>query len=621
MKKLSFLILAMAATFALQAQWVDDPATNTFIANCGNDDGEIYLSTCPGTGDTYVQWEGFGTNGWSPTLQRLNFEGVPQWGADGIHIGAHEFSSYSEGVAMVSTADGGVVSCFADYEGYTYAVKINPDGSFAWGEQGIRLFDGQGFSRAEIAAGEEGGCWALGSDYERLFLQFVADDGTMGPTITISSNSGMKCMFGQLTISKDNNVFVTYEQVGNGFYAEKSVHVVGYTTDGAQIAPDALLMSTQTFQTTYIHHAIADGAGGGYAYIWHPGIDEAFNVYVFHFDEVGNSTISDVNGISVHPTDPSNYYLDAYATSDPVSHDLIIVYEQTDAATQSQSSVYMNRITPTGEILWGDGINVAGNVGVNYSDLFVDAFEDGSGFMVSYTVNMSGLSSVFAIGYDMQGDQLWAKNISIGTYNRTMCDNSTGFHLGQNIVAWVNGSNGNVYGQNIGTDGTMGPIEIPEPCLAPTNFEGSYVYNSEDQTFGALLTWDAPETQPLWYNLFISLPDGNTIHASIDPTETEYYHELNVSATITYRLTATYEHCESDYALTPDGEDYVSINVTGIEENLDDKIVTILKIFNANGQSLQVKDLNELNTGIYILQGMTQSGKLVTRKLVIHSKL
>ena len=618
MKKLSFLILAMAATFALQAQWVDDPTTNTFIANCGNDDGEIYLSTCPATGDTYVQWEGFGTNGWSPTLQRLNFEGVPQWGADGIHIGAYEFSSYSEGVAMVSTADGGVVSCFADYEGYTYAVKINPDGTFAWGEEGLRLFDGQGFSRTEIAAGEEGGCWALGSDYERLFLQFVADDGTMGPTVTISSNSGMKCMFGQLTISKDNNVFVTYEQVGNGFYAEKTVHVVGYTTDGAQIAPDELLMSSQTFQSTYIHHAVADGVGGGYVYIWHPGIGQAFNTYVFHFDELGNSTISDLNGISVHPTDPSNYYLDAYATSDPVSHDLIIVYGQTDAATQSQSSVYMNRITPTGEILWGDGINVAGNVGVNYSDLFVDAFEDGSGFMVSYTVNMSGLSSVFAIGYDMQGDQLWAKNISIGTYNRTMCDNSTGFHLGQNIVAWVNGSNGNVYGQNIGTDGTMGPIEIPEPCLAPTNFEGSYVYNSEDQTFGALLTWDAPETQPLWYNLFISLPDGNTIHASIDPTETEYYHELNVSATITYRLTATYEHCESDYALTPDGEDYVSINVTGIEENLNDEIVTIMKTFNANGQSLQVKDLNELNTGLYILQGLTKDGKIASKKVVVN---
>ncbi len=620
MKKLSFLILAMAATLELQAQWVDDPATNTFIANCGNDDGEIYLSICPATGDTYVQWEGSSTNGWSPTLQRLNFEGVPQWGADGIHIGAYEFSSYSEGVAMVSTADGGVVSCFADYEGYTYAVKINPDGTFAWGEEGLRLFDGQGFSRTEIAAGEEGGCWALGSDYERLFLQFVADDGTMGPTVTISSNTGMKCMFGQLTISKDNNVFVTYEQVGNGFYAEKSVHVVGYTTDGAQIAPDELLMSTQTFQTTYIHHAIADGAGGGYVYIWHPGIDEAFNVYVFHFDEVGNSTISDVNGIPVHSADPNNFYLSANATVDPSSHDLIIAYERTDAMTQSESRVYLNRITTTGEKVWDDGLLLLDNENLEYSDLNVDAFEDGSGFSVVYTKvspNNPYFTTVEAAGVDMDGNRLWSQTLCSNLCRRAVCENTAGFNSGQNIVAWINATNGGLYGQNFGTDGTMGPIEIPEPCLAPTNFEGSYVYNSEDQTFGALLTWDAPETQPLWYNLFISLPDGNTIHASIDPTETEYYHELNVSATITYRLTATYEHCESDYALTPDGEDYVIVQVTGIEENLDDGIMTIVKIFNANGQSLQVKDLNELNTGLYILQGMTKDGRTVSKKVVV----
>lgn len=618
MKKLFFLVISLVAMLTAKAQWVDDPATNTFLANCGPDDGELYMATNPSTGDTYIQWEGFGTNGWSPTLQRITFEGVPQWGDDGIHIGGHEFSSMSEGVAMITTTDGCVVSCFATYDGFTYAVKIDPDGNFVWGEQGLQLFGGLGFSRTELTAGDDGGFWALGFDYQNLYLQYVGADGTLGPTTTISDSGGYKCMYGQLTLSLNNNVLLTYEKVGSGFYTDKELYVVAVTPDGTILNPASLLMSSQTFQSTYIHKAVADGMGGGYAYIWHPGIGGAFNTYVFHFNEFGVSTISDLNGISVHPTDPSNYYLDAYATSDPVSHDLIIVYEQTDAATQSQSSVYMNRITPTGEKLWGDGINVAGNVGVNYSDLFVDAFEDGSGFMVSYTVNMSGLSSVFAIGYDMQGDQLWAKNISIGTYNRTMCDNSTGFHLGQNIVAWVNGSNGNVYGQNIGPDGTMGPIEIPEPCLAPTNFEGSYVYNSEDQTFGALLTWDAPETQPLWYNLFINLPDGNTIHASIDPTETEYYHELNVSATITYRLTATYEHCESDYALTPDGEDYVSINVTGIEENLDDEIVTIMRIFNANGQSLQVKDLNELNTGLYILQGLTKDGKIVSKKMVVN---
>ncbi len=621
MKKLFFLVISLVAMLTAKAQWVDDPATNTFLANCGPDDGELYMATNPSTGDTYIQWEGFGTNGWSPTLQRITFEGVPQWGDDGIHIGGHEFSSMSEGVAMITTTDGCVVSCFATYDGFSYAVKIDPDGNFVWGEQGLQLFGGLGFSRTELTAGDDGGFWALGFDYQNLYLQYVGADGTLGPTTTISDSGGYKCMFGQLTLSLNNNVLLTYEKVGSGFYTDKELYVVAVTPDGTILNPASLLMSSQTFQSTYIHKAVSDGMGGGYAYIWHPGIGGAFNTYVFHFNEFGVSTISDLNGISVHPTDPSNYYLDAYATSDPVSHDLIIVYEQTDAATQSQSSVYMNRITPTGEKLWGDGINVAGNVGVNYSDLFVDAFEDGSGFMVSYTVNMSGLSSVFAIGYDMQGDQLWAKNISIGTYNRTMCDNSTGFHLGQNIVAWVNGSNGNVYGQNIGPDGTMGPIEpiIPvEPCLPPENLAGEYVYDMETQEYGVQITWTAPESQPLHYNLYrhgIINKEDTVIEVPGDATS--YFDESGIGE-YKYQLTAVYEDCESEFALTPDGENYIDIVVTGIGEASENEMVTITRIFTMNGQCLKHNNTEKLSNGVYIIQGLTEDGKLVSHKVVVN---
>lgn len=621
MKKLFFLVISLVAMLTAKAQWVDDPATNTFLANCGPDDGELYMATNPSTGDTYIQWEGFGTNGWSPTLQRITFEGVPQWGDDGIHIGGHEFSTMSEGVAMITTTDGCVVSCFATYDGFSYAVKIDPDGNFVWGEQGLQLFGGLGFSRTELTAGDDGGFWALGFDYQNLYLQYVGADGTLGPTTTISDSGGYKCMYGQLTLSLNNNVLLTYEKVGSGFYTDKELYVVAVTPDGTILNPASLLMSSQTFQSTYIHKAVSDGMGGGYAYIWHPGIGGAFNTYVFHFNEFGVSTISDLNGISVHPTDPSNYYLDAYATSDPVSHDLIIVYEQTDAATQSQSSVYMNRITPTGEKLWGDGINVAGNVGVNYSDLFVDAFEDGSGFMVSYTVNMSGLSSVFAIGYDMQGDQLWAKNISIGTYNRTMCDNSTGFHLGQNIVAWVNGSNGNVYGQNIGPDGTMGPIEpiIPvEPCLPPENLAGEYVYDMETQEYGVQITWTAPESQPLHYNLYrhgIINKEDTVIEVPGDATS--YFDESGLGE-YKYQLTAVYEDCESEFALTPDGENFVLVYVTGIDEETDENMVTVERIYTMNGQCLKHNNINALSNGVYLLQGQTEDGRLVSKKIMVN---
>ena len=624
MKKLVLCLAGLLIFTALHAQWVDDPATNTFVANCGNDDGEIYLSTNTNTGDTYVQWEGFGTNGWSPTLQRLNFQGESQWGDDGIHIGAHEFSSMSEGVAMTTTTDGCVVSCFATYDGFTYAVKIDPDGNFVWGEQGLQLFGGLGFSRTELTAGDDGGFWALGFDYTNLYLQYVGADGTLGPTTTISDSGGYNCMFGQLTLSLDNNVLLTYEKVGSGFYTDKELYVVAVTPEGGIISPDQLLMSSQTFQSTYIHKAIADGMGGGYAYIWHPGIGGAFNTYVFHFNEIGFSTINDQNGISVHSTDPMNYYGYAYGTVDPISHDLIVAYEQTDASTQSQSRLYVNRITATGERVWGEGILLADYVGVSYADIMVDAFEDGSGFSVIYTkssTNNSYFTTVEAMGVDMNGNQLWSKTLNSTSYRRTVCENSTGFHMGQNIVAWVNSSNGGLYGQNIGPDGNMGPIEPPVPtCLPPENLEGDYVYDMEEQLYGVQISWIAPDTQPLHYNLYRYseiYKDETIIEVASDATS--YFDETGIGA-YKYQLTAVYEDCESDFALTPEGENHVYIEVTGIEENTDSRIVNVLSVYNMTGQRIMVNDMKELNTGVYILQGLTEDGRLVCQKVIIDKK-
>ena len=263
-------------------------------------------------------------------------------------------------------------------------------------------------------------------------------DGTLNTTNTISAE-GYKCVFGQLTLGLNNNVFLTYERLGSGFYTHKEVRVVGFATNGTQISPDILLMSEQAFQSTYIHHVVPDGLGGGYVYIWHPGLGESFNVYVFHFDENGFSSIDDTNGVPVHSPDPSNFYYDAYATVDPVSHDLIIAYEQTDSYTQTQSSVYVNRITASGEKLWGDGIMVLEDIGRTYSSLFVDAFEDGSGFVLLYNLEGSSNpyhSTVEALGMDIQGNRLWSTTMSSSEYRRAMCENSTGFHYGQDIVIW-----------------------------------------------------------------------------------------------------------------------------------------------------------------------------------------
>ena len=269
---------------------------------------------------------------------------------------------------------------------------------------------------------------------------------------------------------------------------------------------------------------------------------------------------------------------------------------------------------------------LADYVGVSYAAILVDAFEDGSGFSVIYTKSSPSnayFTTIEAMGFDMDGNQLWAKTLCSNTYRRTICDNTPGFHLGQNIVTWVNCIDGGIYGQNIGPDGTMGPIEpiIPvNPCLAPENFEGEYVYDDETQTFGALLTWTAPETQPLHYNLYRYYDVNKDLVVIEVPGDATSYFDENGIGQYKYQLTAVYEDCESEFALTPDGEDNVFIEITGIEESIDNSIVTVLNVYNMSGQRISVSDMSELNTGVYIIQGLTEDGRLVNRKVMIDKK-
>lgn len=639
MKKSILLLICAFAFGALQAQWVDDPIVNTKLATASDDAGEIYVATHEATGDTYIQWSDMASNGWGINLQRIDINGIPQWGDAGLHVNSHQFSSYSEGYAMDATSDNGVVTCFANYEGECIAMKFDKDGNAVWGEQGISVIDfpagSYGCSRVELQAGNDGGVWVLVSDTQDLYLRYINADGTLNPTATIS-DSGVRCMFALLTAGPDGVVFVTYEKIGSGmWYVDKQIWVAGYATDGGLATPPAQLMASQVFGSTYIHYEISDGMGGGYAYIFHSGIAETFNTYVFHFDANGVSTISNPNGAMVHTTDPANFYGNPYATVDPVTHDIILVYRQTDSYSQSESRLYINRITPTGEVLWGEGILIADDNGYEYTDAKIDAYPDGSGFMVSYMNGSFDGQLVEAIGFDMDGNPTWRTHINTIQDAKTGAENSSGFHNEQNILVWTNQADGNIYGQNIDMKGTLGPI-AHSTCHPPFNLEGEYYWNEENGAFGTLITWEAPEAQPLSYNLY-RVEDEAVIN--IDGTLTSYFDEVPIG-NYTYRLTAVYEDCESEYALTPDGADHITVTVTAVNESamsasifqngnsliVSAKDLSQVEIISMTGQNIKTVEANgnaaEINVsgmtkGLYIVRMNDANGNVMVKKTVI----
>ena len=617
-KSTLFFAIMLLICGTISAQWVNDPVNNTFVANGSDDAGEIYLSTNSETGDTYVQWCDGDMNGWLPTLQRLDIDGNPQWGEQGITLNHHNFNSWSQGVSMAATTDNAVVSFFGTANEHAFLVKINADGTFAWGEQGVD-FGISSATRTELVAGNDGGVWACVMDYDNTYLRYVNADGTLNPMITIGE-AGVSCIYSKLVAGLDNVVFITYEKIGSGsgWYVDKQIWVAGYYTDGTMVSQPEQLMASNTFGMTYIHNAVPDGLGGGYAYIQHSGINQVFNVYVFHFDANGHSTIADPNGTSVHSVDPANYYGAPYATVDPVSHDIILIYSQTDSYNQIEDRIFMNRITMTGERLWGEGILIGDNTGTNYYYTKIDAYPNGNGLMVSYFYGAELSHTYEAIGYDMEGNRTWQKQLNSVSSKKIGSENSTGFHNGQNILVWTECNAGILKGQNIDTDGNMGPVEHPS-CLPPTNFEGAYQWN-EDGTFGVALPWQAPETEPVSYLLYrYDIVSKEDVTIEIPSSETAYFDEMPCGSYL-YQLTAVYEDCESEYALTPDGQDKVIVEVTGIAENDAETIIKITNVYNMAGQAVRCHNLEELSEGVYIIQGTTENGAMVSKKIVVNKR-
>ncbi|MBO7074094.1 MAG: T9SS type A sorting domain-containing protein [Bacteroidales bacterium] len=529
MRKLSLLFMAMVVAFALQAQWTDNPATNNRISNFENltVPGGFLIMTDAVTNDTYVKWNSLGgSNGMAPTLQRLTADGTPQWGENGIRFNQFDFHTSTAGTSMAITPDHDVLSCFSTADTVTVALRLHPDGTYAWGEQGVTLFDGNGGYRAEIIASNESGAWALGSDNVNLYLQYVNADGTLNPLITIEpDNDTTQCMFGKLVLRDDNSVFLTYEHVyvyqdGTSMSSIVDIHLTGYAKDGTQTVSDVKLMGKMNNTGTYCQEVEPDGLGGAYVYInqGDMSLDQPFNVRVFHYDADGNSTISDTLGVTVHSTDLAHVYVDPSVSVDPVSHDLLVTYVQ-ESSSQYEYKVFVNRITATGERVWDEGVMVFYNDGNPISKPFIAAFEDGSGFAVTYFKGVDILdpnTTIEAIGMDMNCNVLWQTVLSSSLYMREYPDSISGFHNGQCIIVWANDEdNGNVYAQNFGVDGSMGQ----------------------------------------------------------------------------------------------------GLDVEEIFE--DEEIITIVKIFNVNGQVMQCNDLNELNTGVYIIQGTTESGKMVNKKIVV----
>lgn len=180
--------------------------------------------------------------------------------------------------------------------------------------------------------------------------------------------------------------------------------------------------------------------------------------------------------------------------------------------------------------------------------------------------------------------------------------------------------------------------EAPEPpvlpCNAPTNLR------REAPMSLAHIAWDVPEERtPDSYTVVII---NNLTNETIEVTGiTETFYEEAITAEETdksYKVKAIYEECESEFALTENGEDFININNLSVDEvgmrvmiypNPTKSQLTIemeglnsVKVYNFVGQCLiqetaskdnAIIDMSSLQSGVYMVKVSANSGSVMQK--------
>jgi hypothetical protein len=202
------------------------------------------------------------------------------------------------------------------------------------------------------------------------------------------------------------------------------------------------------------------------------------------------------------------------------------------------------------------------------------------------------------------------------------------------------------HGADFETTSNEACVTMPEPpvlpCPAPTGLSGQFI-NSGCVGCAIRIEWLAPEDRvPDSYTVTIKdlINDAYSYEVS-GITETSYEHEVPYALAVNYnfKVRAVYPECESEFALTNDGVDYVTLTNVSVDEQLlfpvklypnptsgqlsiEAEEMTSVSVYDLMGQCLMQMpakdgqanlDMSQLQNGIYLIKVSLANGSTMQR--------
>lgn len=489
------LAAALLAGDTASAQWNSDAAANTPVCAQSGDQA-VPRAAATGDGATWIAWfdRRSGSN-YDVYVQLFDRDGVARLTPGGLLVSSQTQNSSLVDWDVLAHSSGACVLTFTDVRAGgdldVYAYRIEPNGTFAWGPNGVTLSNNADFEAnpkaAELADGSVVFVWPLlpnsgtGSIRAQILDSAGAPQLGGGADIALATGtaSGEKPAFCDVVGAADGGFIVQWLRNTAVFTSPRHVKAQKYDASGvAQWNGGAPTSVYDAASVPIAHQPILESDGGNGAVLcWHSS-GALFDSYVQKLDPNGAEVFAH-NGMRVslqasrHKLDPALAYL-------PASGDMIVVFDTRDPA-QSNRGVSVQRISAAGARMWtDDGVELEPVDSVTEGHERIAAFGDGALITYFQYPTFGNLASnVIARRIDGTGADVW-------TSTTTLCSNLApkdkprlmfdGSGIGRLVWDDERSDSGDIYAQNVNVDGAIGPVTTctaANYCISAPNTAGA----------------------------------------------------------------------------------------------------------------------------------------------------
>ncbi len=582
MKKvlLALILMGMASSLIL-AQWSDNPALNTQVSSLFTEQTIPKVAVGP-NGDYYIGFFSNENQNYNVRLQRYDFQGNMLWANNGLMVSTNPSMTWLTDWDMTVDHENHAILTWQDIRSggnnNVVAYRISPEGSFVWGANGIMLSNSTNFdvSPKVTVTAVNNAVFAWQSENNVIIQKLNPAGEKQWGENGITLSSANRYAWPQLMpVGNDEVILKFFEDSGPVNAPTRHILAQKFNPSGNPVWIGNTVISNAggVKAWTQILPMVNDG-NDGFFISWHE--DRNFtnrdSPYAQYVNANGQVQFQ-ANGILLATDSQNNHFYTSLAK--PTNDEHVYIFWNKVNADQNQWGIFGQKLTPEGSKLWPDVgkelIPVTSNAVLPQA---VISLEDE--MVLMYEDYFNGVETALkAMRIKANGEMAWTGgSVTLSSVQSSkMHFDQAALYNNQMVFAWGDSrsGNGDIYAQNLLSNGDLGPASVPGYITGTIGFENG----TADVTLATINAGDSSANPDQDGQYTIMLDEGiYTLTAEHPYTEILVIENIEVVAGEITTQDLQLEVVRTDltvYATNQDGEPLspVAINIEGPEGTYD----------------------------------------------------